>query len=383
MTKNVNKIILLAITIVSLILLYYKNFIWLGSKWLNDPNYSHGPLIPLISIYIGWLKKDTISKIKGRDGSILGITIIFIAIIIQIISIRAQVNLTSSYSFILIIYGIILTYYGKDIAKEFLFPIVYLFFMVPFFGVFFLNRISNMLKLFSAYLSAKIIYSLGIPVFREGVILNFSTGSIEVADPCSGIRSILSLLALGTIFAYFTKISVVKKIILVISAIPLAVLGNLVRILFTGIMTNNGINATKGFIHTLSGLLVFLVALLGLVWLRNILKCKKERIKYINLFALILLANFYIPFLYKPKSSLRTANVLKMFPDKVGEWVATEEIKMDSTKVEALEPSSLVFRKYENKNKDAVWLCIVYHQNDRWRAHDPQVCYKSQGWSLL
>ncbi|OGL40495.1 MAG: hypothetical protein A3C43_00900 [Candidatus Schekmanbacteria bacterium RIFCSPHIGHO2_02_FULL_38_11] len=275
MTKNVNKIILLAITIVSLILLYYKNFIWLGSKWLNDPNYSHGPLIPLISIYIGWLKKDTISKIKGRDGSILGITIIFIAIIIQIISIRAQVNLTSSYSFILIIYGIILTYYGKDIAKELLFPIAYLFFMVPFLGIFFLNRISNMLKLFSAYLSANIIYLLGIPVFREGVILNFSTGSIEVADPCSGIRSILSLLALGIIFAYFTESSAFKKIVLVISAIPLAVLGNLVRILFTGIMTSNGINVTKGFIHTLSGLLVFLVALLGLVWFRHLLKCKK------------------------------------------------------------------------------------------------------------
>src|SRR3972149_1975904 len=152
MSKNINKIILLAITIISLILLYYKNFIWLGSKWLNDPNYSHGPLIP----------------------------------------------------FILIIYGIILTYYGKDIAKELLFPIAYLFFMVPFLGIFFLNRISNMLKLFSAYLSAK------------------------------------------TIFSYFTKISVVKKIILVISAIPLAVLGNLVRILFAGIMTSNGINATKG-----------------------------------------------------------------------------------------------------------------------------------------
>src|SRR3972149_6327136 len=164
MSKNINKIILLAITIISLILLYYKNFIWLGSKWLNDPNYSHGPLIP----------------------------------------------------FILIIYGIILTYYGKDIAKELLFPIAYLFFMVPFLGIFFLNRISNMLKLFSAYLSAKIIYLLGIPVFREGVILNFSTGSIEVADPCSGIRSILSLLALGIIFAYFTESSAFKKIVLVI-----------------------------------------------------------------------------------------------------------------------------------------------------------------------
>jgi len=109
---------------------------------------------------------------------------------------------------------------------------------------------------------------------------------------------------------------------------------------------------------------------------------QKDRIKYIIPIVLILLANFYILFLYKPKSSLETVKILQMFSRKVGEWIATEDIKVDSSAKTALEPSFLVFRKYENGNKDAVWLCIVYHQNDRWGAHDPQVCYKSQGWNL-
>ena len=275
MSKNINKIVFLLITIAASLLLYYKNLIWLGSKWFNDPDYSHGPLIPMISIYIGWLKKDKLSRIKDQDNFLLGISLVLVAIIIQIASIRAQLNITSSYSFIILIYGLIIVYYGKETARELLFPILYLIFMVPFLRVFFINRISNILKLLSAFISAKIIYLLGIPVYREGVTLTFSTGSIEVADPCSGIRSILSLLALGTVFAYFTESSVLKKIVLVISAIPLAVLGNLVRILFIGIMTSKGINAAEGFIHTLSGILVFLIALLGLVWLRHLLKCKK------------------------------------------------------------------------------------------------------------
>jgi len=274
LTKDISKTILLLATIAASLILYHNNLFWLGSKWFNDPDYSHGPLIPLISIYIGWLKREKLAEIKKRNGSIVGLVVISFAILVQILSIRAEVSLTSSYSFILIIYGIILTYYGKEIAKELLFPIAYLFFMVPFLG-FFINPISNKLKLLSAYLSAKVIYLLGVPIFREGVMLHLPGGSIEVADPCSGIRSMVSLLALGTIFAYFTDTSFIRKILLIISAIPLAVLGNLTRIIFSGLMTSEGVDVTKGFIHTLSGLLVFIVAFLGLVWFRSILKWKK------------------------------------------------------------------------------------------------------------
>ena len=275
LSKNINKTILLLVTIAIVILLYHNNLYWLASKWIDDPDYSHGPLIPLISLYIGWLKRDKLLKIKEKDGSLFGLAVITFAVILQIASIRAEVNLTSSYSFIITIYGIILTFYGKEVTKELLFPVAYLLFMVPFLG-FFIEPISNKLKLLSAYLSAKIIYLAGVSVFREGVTLSFSSGSIEVADPCSGIRSIISLVALGTIFAYFTKTSFVKKIFLVISTIPLAVLGNLSRIIFTGLMTNAGVDVTTEFVHTLAGLLVFMVALLGLAWLRTLLKWKKS-----------------------------------------------------------------------------------------------------------
>ena len=275
-TKDISKTLLLLVTVAITILLYHKNFIWLGYKWIDDPDYSHGPLIPLISIYIGWLKREKLLKIKEKDGSLFGLAVITFAIILQVLSIRAEVNLTSSYSFIIIIYGIILTFYGKEISKKLFFPVAYLFFMVPFLG-FFIEPISNKLKLLSAYLSAKIIYLLGVSVYREGVMLNFPTGSIEVADPCSGIRSIISLFALGTIFAYFTETSLTKKIFLVISTIPLAVLGNLSRIIFSGLMISAGINVTTGVIHTVAGLLVFMVALLGLVWFRSILKWKKVK----------------------------------------------------------------------------------------------------------
>ena len=112
---------------------------------------------------------------------------------------------------------------------------------------------------------------------------------------------------------------------------------------------------------------------------------EKSKIKYLIIIGFLSLASLYAFFVYKPKTSAemaKTAEILKTFPKKVGEWVATEEIQIDQANIAALEPSSLVFRKYENKNRDALWLCIVYHQNDRWGAHDPQVCYRSQGWNL-
>jgi len=110
---------------------------------------------------------------------------------------------------------------------------------------------------------------------------------------------------------------------------------------------------------------------------------EKSRIKYLIPIIFLLSASYYTLFVYEPKNSSETANILKMFPEKIGEWKATEDIKLDPSTITALEPSSLVFRKYENKNNTPVWLCIVYHQNDRWGAHDPQICYKSQGWNLF
>lgn len=266
-------IFFIAVVIIFL-LLYSKTISWLGSRWYNDEDYSHGPLIPLVSGYLIWIKRDKLKQIE-LSTNMAGLYLLVVSLLIHIFSIRAEVSFTSAYSLILSIAGIVLYFFGRNLFNEVIFPICYLVFMVPFFQ-FIIDPLSNKLKLFSAYLSAEIIDFAGIPVYRDGVMLHLATGSLEVANPCSGIRSIISLLALGTIFSYFSTTTMTNRIMLVCSTIPLAVVGNLARIVFSGVMTNAGIDVTTGFIHTLTGLIVFAVAFAGLIGVRKLLIWKSE-----------------------------------------------------------------------------------------------------------
>lgn len=274
-TEEKNNVFLFVV-ILSFIVLYWKVFYWLGTRWYIDPDYSHGPLIPLISGYLVWIKKDIIKKIPLLSDK-SGFYILIMSVMLHVISVRAEVYFTSAYAMLFSIVGIVLYFFGRKVFKEVAFPIGYLVFMVPFFQ-FVINPVSNKLKLFSAYLAANVIQLMGTAVYREGVILHLSSGSLEVANPCSGIRSIISLLALGTIFAYFSKFSLIKKCLLVLSTIPLAVLGNLFRIVLSGLLADRGLNVTEGVIHTAFGMVVFVIALAGLIGIRKVLLWGTEEI---------------------------------------------------------------------------------------------------------
>ena len=246
------------------VIAYADNLKWLWSRWMENPNYSHGPLIPLISLFVIFQKRAALKDI-ATNGSNSGIYMLLGAAIIYVVSLRAQVNFAISYSMILALMGIVLLIYGKKMLLALAFPIMYLFFMVPFW-VGAINKFSNILKLLSSILTSNILQFLGYPIFRDGVILQLSRGSFEVADPCSGIRSLISLLALGTLIVYFSHGTLLKKVILVLFTIPLAVFGNTVRVVFFGVyLENTGILISEGFLHTLTGLGVFAFALIGLI----------------------------------------------------------------------------------------------------------------------
>lgn len=255
-----------------LVVIYHKNLLWLWDSWMNKPNYSHGPLIPLIFLFLIWHKRNVLQGLpKGTNA--YGLLICLLAIVLQVFSVRAGVNFTSSYSLILLLLGIILFLYGKQVTKVLLFPLGYLVFMVPFFG-FVIGPISNKLKLLSSILASNIVQLMEVPILREGTMLHLSGCSLEVADPCSGIRSLMSLLALSALFAYFANGSHVKKLILFCSAIPLAILGNVFRLLILVLTAeNSGIVITEGFLHSLTGLLVFMTAIAGLIFVKKLIKC--------------------------------------------------------------------------------------------------------------
>lgn len=255
-----------------LVITYHKNFLWLWDSWMNKPNYSYGPLIPLISLFLIWRKKNVLQGLpKHTDAR--GLLVCLLAVLLQVFSIRAAVNFTASYSLILFLLGITLFWYGKQVTKVLLFPVGYLIFMVPFFG-FVMGPISNKLKLLSSVVASNIVHLMGVSIFREGTMLHLSGCSLEVADPCSGIRSLMSLLALGALFAYFANGNFMKKLTLFSSAIPLAILGNVFRLL-TLVLTaeNSGVVIGEGFLHSLIGFFVFIIAMGGLILVKKLIKC--------------------------------------------------------------------------------------------------------------
>ena len=173
---------------------------------------------------------------------------------------------------IMMIAGVLLYLCGKKVFSELAFPVFFLVFMVPFW-VGAINKISNVLKVISSILTGQILNLLGYAVFREGVILHLGNGSLEVADPCSGIRSLISLLALGCLMAYFAKGGYIKTAILALSVIPLTVIGNTLRVAFFGVvLETRGILISEGFAHTMTGFGVFALTFLGLFLISKAIK---------------------------------------------------------------------------------------------------------------
>lgn len=260
--------LILAGCIAALIAGYHKNFMWLWNRWTLNPDYSHGPLIPLISGYIVFQKRSQLRRLVS-DQTAGGLILVVLAFVVQIVSIRMQINFLESYAFILCLAGAVWFLFGRQVAAELAFPLCFLLFMVPFWGVA-ISGLSNALKALSSLSSYHLISLTGIPIHREGVILHLSSGSLEVADPCSGIRSLMSLLAIGTVLAYFSNMSWIKKGALVLSAIPFAFIWNTARVAVFGIIQETtGLTIADGFWHTFTGGLVFLFALLSLFAVRT------------------------------------------------------------------------------------------------------------------
>jgi exosortase len=230
---------------------------------MDSPDYSHGPLIPLISGIIVYLKRDRLRQLAGGPGT-GGLFLVVGAFFLQAVSIRMQTNFLQSYAFILCIAGGIWFLFGRAVARELAFPICFLVFMVPFWGTA-IDKVGNLLKTLSSITSFHAIDFLGFPIHRDGVVLQLSRGSLEVADPCSGIRSLVSLLAIGTVLAYFSGVHWAKKVCIALLAVPFAFIWNTVRVVaFAIILETTGVMIADGFWHTFTGLLVFSLALLSL-----------------------------------------------------------------------------------------------------------------------
>ncbi|MBU2541255.1 MAG: exosortase/archaeosortase family protein [Candidatus Omnitrophica bacterium] len=255
-----------------IIIAYIPTFIWMYDRWnAKDSYYNHGFLVPFISIFLIWQMRDKLKSIKINPSN-MGWLFLGAGLLIHLISAVWRVYFSSGFSLILTIIGIALLFFGKDYLKKLFFPISFLIFMIPLPLVAIAN-LSFQLKIFAAKISTFIINNLGIRAIREGSIIKTANSYLIVEDPCSGIRSLIALIALGALMGYLSNLSRSKRMILFASSIPIAISTNVIRIVSLSLVSEiYGAKWATGMFHTAMGLFVFVFAFIGLLIVENTLK---------------------------------------------------------------------------------------------------------------
>ncbi len=248
------------------LIIYSPTISWMMDRWnAHDSYYSHGFLVPLVSLYVLWIKRAKLSRMKLEPAG-WGVGLIVFGLIIHLLSAFFRVYFTSAFSMIPLIAGLVVYFCGVAIFRETLFAILFLVFMMPL-PLVSIVGITFKMKIFAAQMANKVINAMGIRAILDGSVIKMRHTHVIVDDVCSGLRSLISLLALGTIIAYLSaKLTRTKKVVVFFVAGAMAILANIVRIVFMAVTSEVwGANFTEGPLHTLSGMLVFVVAFLGLI----------------------------------------------------------------------------------------------------------------------
>ena len=212
--------------------------------------------MPLVSAYFIWQKKGQL-KLNKISNSNWGVIILLISMVLYLLSYAGAVAVVSRAMIVFSLIGLVIYLFGKVFFTLLAFPLLFLLFMVPVPDSI-IVLVAFRLQLFATKVSTLIIQIFSIPAYREGNMLYFAQTQLEVDEACSGIRSIMSFGMLSFIFAYVMDKIWWKRILLVLSTIPLALFANIVRVTGTGILAHfYGSKVARGFLHEFSGLAVF------------------------------------------------------------------------------------------------------------------------------
>jgi exosortase len=239
--------------------------------WKRDDNYSHGFLVPFIAVYLAYMRKEDLLAAVVRPCN-AGLAVVAMGLGVLFLGWLATEYFTMRSSLVIIMAGSVLYLLGWEVFKILLAPLCYLLLMVPIPYIIY-DAAAFPLKLLVTKVSVLSMKALGIVVWQEGNILMFPNIILEVADACSGLRSIMSLLALGAAYAFVLHTKTRDRVILILSTLPIAVFTNCLRVIATGILAQYyGSAAAEGFFHEFAGLFVFGAAVVMFVALGTSLK---------------------------------------------------------------------------------------------------------------
>ena len=263
--------VVVAAAVGAAILLMYAG-VWasLVTQWSTDDNYSHGFFVVPLALYFAWERRAAFARAPVRSGP-TGLLLIAGSLLVWAAGMLGSELFLTRVSMIGVIAGAIWFVWGYERARIMAFPVLFLLLMVPLPSILF-NQLAFPLQLVASQVGETAITAAGVPVLREGNVLHLPARTLEVAEACSGIRSLVSLLMLAVVLGYFTEPRTPARVALALSAIPIAILANAARVAGTGLAAEwVSPAAAEGFFHTFSGWLVFVVAFAGLLIVQQVL----------------------------------------------------------------------------------------------------------------
>jgi exosortase len=259
------------ILLLTLVIVLYGHIgLRLVNDWYTLPDFSHGFLIPLFAAYLLWHQRVVLLGVPSKP-SWNGLWVFIAGLLLLLVGVFGADLFLSRVSFILLAMGITWMLCGLAVVRQVRFVFLVLFLGIPL-PTLVMNQITFPLQILSSQSASILLPMAGVPVFREGNVIQLASIQLEVAEACSGIRSLLSLFTLSVIYGYFLEKSTWKRVTLALASIPIAVAANAVRIFGTGICVQYwSPDKALGFFHEFSGWLMFLISLTCLYGVHGLL----------------------------------------------------------------------------------------------------------------
>jgi exosortase D (VPLPA-CTERM-specific) len=394
--------------------LYYSILYHLGVQWISDPNFSHGFFVPAFSLYVIWQDRQKLKAIPS-EPSWLGLPLVIVALLMLVLGVLGVELFTSRFSLLILLAGLIILFRGWTFFRAVLFPWAFLILMIPLPNLI-LQKFTFPLQMLASKMSTFLLQVIGVPALREGNVIHLPYMSLEVAEACSGIRSLLSLLTLAIIYGYLMEKRNWVRVVLACAAIPIAVVANGLRIFGTGIVGEYwDPDKAQGFFHEFQGWLIFVVTLILLFALHRVINliwkpksgAKEETsaqpTSHAPRFARhsgapVSLNQWLLRFLVPAALMLVTAvglqahsqdevfphrQPLSSLPAQLDGWTGTDET-LDQQTLDILGPGEFLVRDYEDASQPQPWvnLFIAYFPSQKMgdTIHSPNHCLPGAGW---
>jgi exosortase D (VPLPA-CTERM-specific) len=401
--------VILALVVLLLIVAFFSGLRDLETVWATQEEYSFGYLIPAVTLYLLWQRREQIAA-TPFSGSWWGTALVVFGLVLLFVGQIATLGTVVQYAFLCALLGAVVAYTGWRGFAVVAMPFAILAFMVPL-PNYLLREISQALQLWSSQLGVMLIRAFGISVFIEGNVIDLGSLKLQVVEACSGLRYLLPLMSIGFISACIFRAPLWKRALVFLSTIPITLAMNSVRIGMIGILSEHyGRSMAEGFLHDFEGWAVFMVCtalLIGEIAL--LARVGKDKASLAEVFSIPAMAadpaarseqrrlpkSFVVVSILAgvaavvsqtvslPSASLPDRQTFADFPMELGDWHGRPE-KMQSEYLQMLKLDDYLLADYVQASRSPVNLYVSYYasQANGNSAHSPRACIPGDGWEI-